>query len=271
MITVTGIFDSRSGAERAVELLLSIGVNDKHLALLAPGTPDEEVEDAVARTETEEKGAGKKVGGAMGRGLGILGGIMVGGAVGSVFVPGVGAVLAAGILAAAILGTMGARLGKAAGSEIDETVVSSLRHDEIHIYEEALRQGRTILIAMVSQEEMAEATRKVLLRAGAISLDEAHESWWSGLRRAEEEEEYARRGHDFTADEPLYRRGFEAAQHPAWRGKPFAEVTGELRGRYGDDYQKEAFRRGYERGLQHYQRVIEKYQSKPNQESEQGV
>jgi hypothetical protein len=270
MITVTGIFDARGGAERAIELLPSIGVNDKHLALLTPGVPDEEVEDAVTRTETDEKGAGKKLGGSVGRGLGIVGGIMVGGAVGSAFVPGVGAVLAAGILAAAILGTMGAGLGKAAGSEIDEAVVSSLRHDEIHIYEEALRYGHTVLIAVVSSEGQAEAVRKVLLHAGAISLDEAHESWWSGLRRAEEEE-YATRGHDFAVDEALYRRGFEAAQYPRWRGKSFTEVAGELRARYDNNYQQEAFRRGYDRGLAHYQRVMEKHQNRPNRETGKSV
>src|SRR5256714_382141 len=270
MITVTGIFARRADAERSVELLRSIGINEEEFALLVPGVPEEEVEDAVTHTETEEKGAGKKVGEAMGRGLGIVGGIMVGGAVGSAFVPGVGAVLAAGILAAAILGTMGARLGKAAGDEIDETGVSSLRHDEIHIYEEALRQGRSVLLTMVSGEEQAEAARKNLLDAGAISLDEAHESWWSGLRRAEEEE-YARRGHDFATNEKLYRHGFEAAQHPALRGKSFAEAANELRERYGDDYQQEAFRRGYVRGLSHRQRMVEKYPSKPNRESEKGV
>lgn len=270
MITVTGIFARRAAACRAIELLRPIEINEKQLALLVPGAPDEEVEDAVTHTETEEKGAGKKVGGAVGRGLGIVGGIMVGGAVGSAFVPGVGAVLAAGVLAAAILGMMGVGLGKAAGGEIDEAVVSSLRQDEIHIYEEALRCGRSVLIAMVSNEEQAEAVRRVLLNAGAISLDEAHESWWSGLRRAEEEE-HARRGHDFATDESLYRLGFEAAQHPGWRGKSFAEAADKLRESYAEDYQQDAFRRGYERGLAHHQRVMEKYQSRPNRESEDRV
>ena len=257
MITVTGIFDSRAEAGRAANLLRSVGISDEHLTLLAPGAPDEQVEKAVIHAETEEKGAGRKVGGAVGRGLGIIGGIMVGGAVGSAFVPGVGAVLAAGVLASAVLGMMGAGLGKAAGEEIDEAVVASLRHDEIHIYEEALRGGRSVLIAVVGSEELAETARKVLLDAGAISLDEAHESWWSGLRRAEGEE-YARRGHDFAADEALYRRGFEAAQHPLCRGKQFEEVDSVLRERYGDDYKQEAFWRGYERGLRHYQRVMGK-------------
>ncbi|HYE64212.1 MAG TPA: hypothetical protein VD966_01440, partial [Pyrinomonadaceae bacterium] len=70
MITVTGIFVRRTGAERAVELLRSIGLTDEHLALLTPGTPDEEVEEAVTHTETEQTCAGEKVGGALGRGLG---------------------------------------------------------------------------------------------------------------------------------------------------------------------------------------------------------
>jgi hypothetical protein len=265
MITVTGIFDSHAAAARAVELLRSTGVNDEHLALLAPGAPDGEVKGAVTRAETEESGAGERIGRAVGRGLGIAGGIMVGGAVGSASVPGVGAVLAAGVLAAAILGVLGAKLGRAAGGGIDEAVVSSLRHDEIHIYEEALRQGRTVLIATVGGEEQAEAARKVLLDAGAISIDEAHESWWSGLRGAEEEE-YARRGYDFTTDESLYRRGFEAAQHPAWRGRSFAEVEDKLRERYGDDYRRDAFRRGFGRGTEYRRRVTEKYQGEPGRE-----
>lgn len=270
MITVTGIFVRVADAQQAVELLRPIGINEKQIALLAPGAPDEEVEDAVTHTETEEKGAAKKTGSAVGRGLGIVGGIMIGGAVGSAFVPGVGAVLAAGVLAAAILGTMGASLGEVAGGEMDEAVVSSLRQDEIHIYEEALRCGRTVLIAMVGPEEQAKAVRKVLLDAGAISLDEAHESWWSGLRRAEEEE-YVRRGHDFVTDESLYRRGFEAAQHPGWRGQSFADAEDKLRERHRDDYQQDAFRRGYERGLAHQRRVMENYQSNPHQESEPRV
>jgi hypothetical protein len=75
MITVTGIFVSRDDARRGFELLRSAGVNEEHLALLTPGAPDEEVEGVVTHAETEEKGAGKKVGGAIGRGLGIVGGI----------------------------------------------------------------------------------------------------------------------------------------------------------------------------------------------------
>jgi hypothetical protein len=68
-------FDETRAVEPLEQLLRSAGVNEEHLALLAPGAQDEEVDGVVTHAETEEKGAGKKVGGAIGRGLGIVGGI----------------------------------------------------------------------------------------------------------------------------------------------------------------------------------------------------
>ena len=252
MITVAGIFDSRSAAERAAERLRSVGVTEDRLALLTPGTPDREVEEQVLTVETAEPHAGEKVGGAMGRGLGIAGGIMMGGAVGSFFVPGVGAVLAAGALGAALLGIGGKAVGRAAGHALDEAVVKARLHDELHIFEEALRAGRAVVVALAKDEEEAGAARGELSGAGALSLDEAREIWWEGLRAAESEE-YSKQGHDFTTEEALFRRGFEAALHPQRRGKTFAEAAESLRERYGDDHRKEAFQRGYERGQAHHQ------------------
>jgi hypothetical protein len=255
MITVAGIFDSREGAERAAARLRSVGVAEEHLALLSPGTPDREVEEKVLTVETEEPHAGEKVGGAVGRGIGIAGGIMVGGAVGSFFVPGAGTVLAAGALGAVLLGTGGAAIGKATGHALDEAVVRARLHDELHVFEEALRAGRTVVVAMGKDEEEAGAARAELSGAGALSLEEAREIWWGGLRAAEGEE-YAKRGQDFTTEEELFRRGFEAALHPHRRGKTFAEAADYLRERYGEDYREEAFRRGYERGQAHHRGLI---------------
>jgi hypothetical protein len=258
MKEVAGIFKSRAAAERATERLRSIGIADEHLALLTPGTSEEEVEEAVKAAETEH--TGEKIGGALGRGVGIAGGIMIGGAVGSFFVPGVGAVLAAGVLGAALLGTGGASLGAAAGGALDGAIASGLPHDELHIYEEALRQGRTVVVAVAKDEEQAEAAREQLAEEGAETVDAARESWWGGLRGAEEEA-YAKQGRGFAVDEPLYRRGFEAALHPALRDKAFADVADRLRERYGDDYQKEAFRRGYERGQAYHEGLVKKFYS----------
>ena len=261
MITVAGIFARRADAERAIEGLRDMGIVDERLVLLSPGIKDEEVEEVVPEAETDEPGTGAKVGSAVGRGLGIAGGIMIGGAVGSIFVPGVGAVLAAGVLAAALLGTGGAALGAAAGGVLDEAAAEHLRHDELHLYEAALRQGRTVLIVVANNEEQAEAVQSSLADDGAESLDKAREHWWRELRAAEEES-YAKEGRDFALDETLYRRGFEAALHPRLRGKTYLEATNFLRELYGDDQSTNAFQHGYERGQVYHQGLVEQFPSK---------
>lgn len=258
MITVAAIYVSREDAGEAIEALRAAGIADERITLLAPGAADEDVERAVTRAETGGEGTGEKVGGALGRGLGIGLGITVGGAVGSLFVPGVGAVVAAGLLAASFLGVVGARLGRAAGDEIDEAAVPRLRHDEVHIYEDALRDGRVLVLAAAEGREQVEAARKALLGAGAISIDQARESWWDKLRPFEQDE-YARRGGDFARDEALYRQGFEAALHPESRGEEFGEE--ELHGRYGDAAATEPFRRGFERGRAHRSELLERFGS----------
>jgi hypothetical protein len=187
-----------------------------------------------------------------------LGGILLGGVVGSVFVPGVGAVLAAGVLAAALLGTMGAAVGAAAGSAIDEKAAASLQQDELHLYEAALRQGRSVLIVVTVDESQTQAARQALKAAGAESLDEARELWWSDLRAAEEQA-YRTEGKDFRFDENLYRRGFEAALHPRARGLTFVQSGPLLREHFNEDYQTDAFRSGYERGQLYQQKLLEKF------------
>ena len=250
MITVAGIFAQRADAQRAIVRLRAIGINDERLVLLSPGIMD-------------ESGTGQKVGSAVGRGIGIAGGIMLGGVVGSFFMPGVGAVLAAGVLAAALLGTGGAALGAVAGGVLDDAAAEHLRHDDLHLYEAALRQGRTVLIALANDEKQAEAARGSLADAGAESLNKARENWWRELRAAEEES-YEKEGRDFALDETLYRRGFEAALHPRLRDQAYAKATAFLHERYGDDYGSEAFRRGYERGQAHHEGLAGKFHPEDN-------
>jgi hypothetical protein len=260
MVTVSGIFNSRAEAVRAIKLLGDIDAAGERIILLSPGTQDEDVEHAVPVTETETQGTGEKLGTAMGRGIGIAGGIMLGGAVGSVFVPGVGAVLAAGVLAAALLGTGGAKLGAAAGSALDDKNAQHLRHDQLHLYEAALRQGRSVLVALAEDEAEAQAMREVLADAGAETMEEARQNWWSDLRGAEKAA-YEEEGRDFAFDETLYHRGFEAALHPRLRGKTLAESAVFLGRSFGNDCQTEAFQRGYERGQAYHRDLLERLPS----------
>ena len=257
MIAVDGIFTSRADAERAAIPLREIGVTDEHLALLSPGTTDEEVEETVTRAETEHPGRGEKTSSAVGRGVGLAGGMMLGTAISSVALPAVGTVFAAGLLGAALLGVGGTAAGKAVGSAADEAITKASLHDEFHVYEEALRQGCTVLVAVAKDERQAGAAHERIADTGGFSSEATRESWWGRLRAAEQEA-YAAGGRDFTTDEALYRRGFEAALHPHRRGRSFEEVEEVLRWRYGGDSQADAFRRGYERGQAHHQALMRK-------------
>jgi hypothetical protein len=257
MSTVAGIFQSRADAERATMNLSSAGIATDRISLLTPGTTDEELEAAVPTTETEQPGMGGALGGTVGAAMGAAGGMHIGAALASLLVPGVGPVLAAGVIGAALLGIGGAAAGAAAGSALEESV-EGLPHDELYVYEDALRQGRSVVIALTEDETQAEAARGVLAQAGAESIDAARESWWVGLRDAEEAE-YTGQGRDFKADESIYRRGFEAALHPRVRGKSYEEASESLRERYSDAYEAESFRRGYERGLNYHRSLREKY------------
>jgi len=255
MSTVAGIFHSRADAERAAENLRSAGIADDHINLLTPGTTPDEVEAAVPTTETEQPGMGGALGGTVGAALGAAGGMHIGAALASLLIPGVGPVFAAGAIGAALLGAGGAVAGASAGSSFEENV-EGLPVDELYVYEDALRKGHSVVIAVADGDEQSEAARTVLAQSGAESVDAAREDWWVGLRDAEEAE-YAEG--DFKAGEPVYRRGFEAAQHPHLRGRAYDEVQDRLRELHADAFEAAPFRKGYERGLSYHGALREKY------------
>lgn len=260
MRTVAGIFRSREDAERAVENLRSTGIPDERINLLTPGTTAEELDAAVPTTETEQPGMGKAIGGTVGGALGVAGGMHIGAAVASLLVPGVGPVFAAGLIAAALLGIGGAGVGVAAGDALEDSMAEGLPHDELYVYEDALRKGHTVVIAVTDDDAQGETARGVLAQAGAESIDAARENWWVGLRDAEEEE-YVEQGHDFKEDETNYRKGFEAALHPRSRGKAYDEDAAQLKASFGDASTGEAFRRGYERGQAYQKSLREKHKA----------
>jgi ADP-ribose pyrophosphatase YjhB (NUDIX family) len=254
METVAGIFRSRADAETAVQQLHSLGIPNDRIALLTPGTNIDQAEKTVPTADTEQPGMGKAMGGAVGGALGAASGATLGVAAASLLVPGVGPVLAGGILGAAILGAGGAVTGAAAGEALEEELVSGLPHDELYVYEDAVRKGRSVVIAFVESEEAKETARSVLASADAESIDAAREDWWLGLRDAEAAH-YETTGRDFQSDEANYRHGFEAALRTGGAPGKDAE-TGESPFAADAD---EAFRRGYARGQAYCRIVEEKY------------
>jgi hypothetical protein len=256
METVAGIFDSRAAAERAIQQIHSLRISKDRIALLTPDMSKKQVEQEVPTDDTEATGEGQALGGVVGGAMGIAGGASLGMATASLMIPGVGPVIAGGILGAAILGVGGTATGMAVGEALDEALMEGLPHDELYVYEHALRRGRSVVIAFADDEETAESVREAFENGRAESIDAAGENWWRELRAAEEAN-YNSNGRDFRRDEISYRRGFEAALNPEMRGRPYKEAASNLRILYGEACDGGAFRCGYERGLDYQKRLIE--------------
>jgi hypothetical protein len=228
--------------------LISLGLSEDQLSLL---TPDEKNgdENTVPTTDGEQPGMGKVIGGVVGGAVGLSGGLPLGMAISSLLFPGVGPVLAIGFITAAITGTAGAAGGAAAGGALEYSLTEGLPRDELYFYEDALRQGRTILIFRTDDDEQLEAGRKILLAAGAESVDAAREKWWIGLRDAEAESYDS--SENFMQIESTYRTGFEAALDLPNRGKTYTDAENYLRMHFPKIWDAREFRAGYERGHLH--------------------
>lgn len=247
MESIVGIFNSLADARRAAAILQSLGIPEARRTVLSPHTSESEIEAQVPTMEAEQPGMGSAVGGTVGAALGVAGGLEAGAAAASLLIPGVGPVLAFGLIGAAILGAGGAAAGALAGNALEKGIADGLPRDELFVYEDALRHGRSVVIALAEDRQIAETARTALHRAGAESVDAAREEWWIGLRDAEREH-YGNQGGDFNSDEAKYRLGFEAALHPDCRGKACEDMMGHLNKRYGEDSGTPAFREGYKRG-----------------------
>lgn len=250
METVAGIFGSRAAAETAVREVNSLGIPNDRIALLTPGMSDKKVEDMVPTDDTEQPGMGAAMGGTVGGAMGVAGGATLGAAAASLLVPGVGPVIAGGLLGAALLGAGGTVTGIAAGQALEKELEEGLPHDELYLYEDALRKGRSVVVVFVDDGAAIYAVRSALADAGAEGIDEARENWWIGLRDAEEAQ-YEGGSRAFQADEASYRRGFEDACKR--RVKESEGRPDFIASPVGSD--NDAFRRGYDRGRT-YQKVL---------------
>lgn len=244
METVIGIFDSRQAAERTFsELSTSPGFHRDSILLLTPD-PGTQKFNTFPTDEGEQPGIGSAIGGVVGGAVGLAAGAVIA----SLIFPGVGPILMMTLSAGGGVG--GAALGAVGGSAAERALSNGLPKDERFFYEDALRCGRSLIIAMANSNQEAERARSVMERDGADSVDAAREKWWIGLRDREAAHYGGAQG-DFIAQERNYRAGFEAALKPESRDKSFSENLAELRARYPEACREEAFRRGYERGREY--------------------
>ena len=247
MKPVVGVFNSRSAAQTAAAKLLPLRIPKNKINILTPDVTQTELAQLPTQA-AEQPGMGKAMGATVGGAIGLAAGGTLSAILGSFLVPGVGPVLAIGLAG----GVLGAVAGGGAGSAIESSTTDGLPEDELFVYEDALRQGHSVVIAIASNDQQAEAARGALEEAGAESIDRAREMWWVGLRDAEKET-YQVHGRNFEEDERYFRCGFEAAQHSANRGKSYEECRARLGDRYPGAHEREPFQRGYQRGRAYFE------------------
>jgi len=258
MKTIAGVFQSREDAERAATQVRESCVTEDKVTVLTPGSNPSELQSVPVVT-AEQPGMGKAIGAVLGASAGMTTGPLIAAAI----IPGVGPITAIGLLGGALLAAAGGTVGAVVGNKAENSMTPGLPEDELFVYEDALRQGRSVVVAVTDSDEDASLVRDLLKAEGAESVDAAREKWWIGLRSAEQEH-YTAIGKNFGRDEKFYRMGFEAALHARSRCKEYDQVLAEMntdienvqRQFPGEDVE-EPFRRGYERGRDHYQALCD--------------
>jgi hypothetical protein len=258
MKSVAGVFHSESDAKRALAQIHALGAHQDRTTLLTPGHTGTQV-PSLPVEDSEQPGMGKAMGGVLGAAAGFSAGPLILAAL----IPGVGPITAIGLLGGAVLAAAGASIGAVAGGKLENSMTDGLPEDELFVYEDALRQGRSVVIALAEDEAEAARFRELLETEGAESVDAAREKWWIGLRDAEHEH-YSTLGRNLSDDEKFYRLGFESALHARSRCKEYDQVLSEMTADIEELEQKypgveveEPFRRGYERGRDYYQRLCD--------------
>ena len=175
MISVVGVFRDHEAAQEVNDLLRAAGIPEDRRILLLPGASEEDMAH-VPVTEAEAPVMGKVIGGLVGGALG------VGAAAGVAAIPGVGPVTVIGLLGLALLGVGGTAAGVKVGDVLDDALYDGLPVDELFVYEDALRKGRSVVIALVESDDEAERARGIIAQAGAETIDAARDQWWIGLR-----------------------------------------------------------------------------------------
>ncbi|MGH9544000.1 MAG: hypothetical protein ACRD23_02170 [Terriglobales bacterium] len=254
MKAVTGIFRSRIDAQHALAEMRSVSLPEDRITLLTPGGENDL--QSIPAVAAEQPGVGTAIGAVIGASAGLSGPPLI-----AALVPGVGPIAAIGLLGAAVLAAAGAGIGAVAGRKLENAMTEGIPEDEIFVYEDALRQGRSVVIALADDESEAARFRELLRVEGAEAVDAAREQWWIGLRGAEQEH-YSKSGKTLSEDERFYRLGFESALHARMRCKEYDQVVGEMTARledlqaqYPNAAVAEPFTRGYERGREYYQHL----------------
>jgi uncharacterized membrane protein len=167
MRTVTGLFDTREQADRAVEALEDAEIPGADISLVGPG-------DKKASGAVEGAGIGAAVGG--------VGGLLAG--LGSFAIPGIGPFIGAGWLASTLVGVAA---GGVAGGLLGSLTDAGVDERDAHVYAEGMRRGGTLVSARVDDAHV-DAAAAILGQSGSVDIadrrSEYESTGWSGYEEA---------------------------------------------------------------------------------------
>jgi hypothetical protein len=185
MQTVVGIFRSRAAAEQAVRGLVNRGIKRECIIFLsAESAENAAVSDSAEKkleklptTDAEADGMGAGIGALLGGGVGASAGLAGGAAVASWMVPGVGTILAIGLGAAAVLGLGGAVAGAKAGDAAEHALDIGVPKDDVFLYRDLLRRGRSLVITNLESDDMAPSAKDAFEEQGGEDVAEARQEF----------------------------------------------------------------------------------------------
>lgn len=179
---IVGVFNSRAGAENALQAVREKADKDAIIFLTPEGSP-EKLKD-VPTTDAERPGVGKAITGVVGAAIGSGAGLGLGAAAASLFVPGVGTIFAIGMGAAAALGITGAVIGAKVGAEEETFLDTGVPRDDVGCYRELLRQGRSLVIVEADSSQQAGEIRDLMQRYGGEPFEEVRKHLQRGCEPA---------------------------------------------------------------------------------------
>jgi hypothetical protein len=175
MRTVVGVFDSIIDAGRALSDLGELGVPTENRHLIAGN--DKSRHDEYLKKSKEASvttAAAAASGTSFGGGVGIVASLV------ALAIPGVGPIIAGGAIATVLTGL---GIGAVAGGLLGTFKNLAISHDEAPLYEEAVRRGAVLAIAMMEDERAPEAVEIMESRGGRdirSEVDTWSETEWSG-------------------------------------------------------------------------------------------
>ncbi len=217
------LYDDLTTANLLVRELVAYGTSRDHIILVSKKSANsDELSDVVAESEmsvSEGAGLGALTGGTLG---------LLASSLAALTVPGVGPVLAA----APLIGTLaGAVTGGVTGGTIASVMEDGLSEEEIALYREHIRLGRT-LVAVTDSEEAIERVKVIMNRYQPIDLNAESEDSFSDYQpdfrtHYDRFDPSGRLSYDDFY--PAYRYGYTLATDSRSRDHKWSEIEWEVR------------------------------------------